>query len=30
MAIGALHYYEHTNPVFFAQARRTLERLLRA
>ena len=28
MAIGALHYYEHTNPVFFAQARRTLERLL--
>jgi aminoglycoside phosphotransferase (APT) family kinase protein len=30
MAIGALHYYEHTNPVFFAQARRTLERLLGA
>jgi len=28
MAIGALHYYEHTNPVFFTQARRTLERLL--
>jgi hypothetical protein len=30
MAIGALHYYEHANPVFFAQAGRTLERLLRA
>ena len=28
MAIGALHYYEHSNPVFFAQALRTLERLL--
>jgi aminoglycoside phosphotransferase (APT) family kinase protein len=28
MAIGALHYYEHTNPVFFAQALRTLQRLL--
>ena len=30
MAIGALHYYEHTNPVFFAQALRTLHRLLAA
>jgi len=28
MAIGALHYYEHTNPVFFTQASRTIERLL--
>ena len=28
MAIGALHYYEHTNPVFFGQAARTLQRLL--
>jgi aminoglycoside phosphotransferase (APT) family kinase protein len=28
MAIGGLHYYEHTNPIFFAMARRTLHRLL--
>ncbi|WP_040162169.1 phosphotransferase [Mobilicoccus massiliensis] len=28
MAIGGLHYYEHTNPVFFRTARRTLDRLL--
>lgn len=28
MAIGGVHYYEHTNPVFFRQAMRTLERLL--
>lgn len=28
MAIGAAHYYEHTNPVFFIQAVRTLQRLL--
>jgi hypothetical protein len=28
MAIGGAHYYEHTNPVFFQQAMRTLERLL--
>lgn len=28
MAIGGVHYYEHTNPVFFQQAMRTLERLL--
>ena len=28
MAIGGLHYYEHTNPVFFRQALQTLERLL--
>lgn len=28
MAIGALHYYERTNPVFFTQALRTLQRLL--
>jgi len=28
MAIGGLHYYEHTNPVFFSQALQTLERLL--
>lgn len=28
MAICGLHYYEHSNPVFFRQARRTLERLL--
>jgi aminoglycoside phosphotransferase (APT) family kinase protein len=29
MAIGGLHYYEHTNPVFFRTARRTLANLLR-
>ena len=28
MAIGAAHYYEHTNPVFFQQAMLTLHRLL--
>ncbi len=28
MAIGGLHYYEHTNPVFFRLARRTLRRLM--
>lgn len=28
MAIGGLHYYEHTNPVFFRQAERTLHKLL--
>lgn len=28
MAIGGVHYYEHTNPVFFRQAMRTLRRLL--
>lgn len=28
MAIGGLHYYEHTNPVFFRLALRTLERLV--
>jgi len=28
MAIGGLHYYEQSNPVFFRLARRTLERLL--
>lgn len=28
MAIGGLRYYEHTNPVFFGQAARTLQRLL--
>lgn len=28
MAIGGAHYYEHTNPVFYQQAMRTLERLL--
>lgn len=28
MAVGALHYDEHTNPVFAAQARGSLERLL--
>lgn len=28
MAIGGLHYYEHTNPVFFRMARRTLQRLI--
>ena len=28
MAIGGLHYYEHTNPVFFHQAAGTLRRLL--
>jgi len=28
MAIGGVHYYEKTNPVFFRQAMRTLERLL--
>ena len=28
MAIGGLHYYEHTNPVFSSQALQTLERLL--
>jgi aminoglycoside phosphotransferase (APT) family kinase protein len=30
MAIGGLHYYEHTNLVFFRLARRTLARLLAA
>ncbi|MFM9921223.1 phosphotransferase [Lacisediminihabitans sp. H27-G8] len=28
MAIGGLHYYEHTNPVFFNQALQTVQRLL--
>lgn len=28
MAIGGLHYYEHTNPVFHRLARRTLDRLV--
>lgn len=28
MAIGGLHYYEHTNPMFFRLARRTLDALL--
>lgn len=28
MAIGGLHYYEHSNPSFFQMARRTLDRLL--
>ncbi len=28
MAIGGLHHYEHTNPVFFRMARRTLQRLI--
>lgn len=28
MAVGGLHYYERTNPVFFRLARRTLERLV--
>lgn len=28
MAIGGLHYYEHTNPDFFRMARRTLQRLI--
>jgi aminoglycoside phosphotransferase (APT) family kinase protein len=28
MAIGGLHYYEHTNPVFKHQAAQTLKRLL--
>lgn len=28
MAIGGLHYYEHTNQTFFEMARRTLARLL--
>ena len=28
MAIGGLHYYEHSNPVFFRMARRTLRRLI--
>ena len=28
MAIGGAHYYEHSNPVFFQQAIRTLHRLL--
>lgn len=28
MAIGGLHYYEHTNPLFFRMARRTLQRLI--
>ena len=28
MAIGGLHYYEHTNPAFFRMARRTLQRLI--
>ena len=28
MAIGGLHYYEHTNPTFFSMARRTLRRLI--
>lgn len=28
MAIGGLHYYEHTNPLFFRIARRTLRRLM--
>ncbi|WP_380163424.1 phosphotransferase [Jannaschia sp. R86511] len=28
MAIGGLHYYEHTNPIFFRMARRTLRRLI--
>lgn len=28
MAIGGLHYYEHTNPIFFRMARRTLQRLI--
>ena len=27
MAIGGLHYYEHSNPTFFRQAGRTLDRL---
>ena len=27
MAIGGLHYYEHTNPLFFRLARHTLHRL---
>jgi aminoglycoside phosphotransferase (APT) family kinase protein len=28
MAIGGLHYYERTNPIFFRMARRTLQRLI--
>jgi hypothetical protein len=28
MAIGGAQYYEHSNPVFFRQAMRTLHRLL--
>lgn len=28
MAIGGLHYYEHTNPLFFRLARHTLHRLI--
>lgn len=28
MAIGGLHYYEDTNPIFFLMARRTLQRLI--
>ena len=28
MAIGGLHHDEHTNPVFFRMARRTLQRLI--
>lgn len=28
MSIGGLHYYEHTNPIFFRMARRTLQRLI--
>lgn len=28
MAIGGLHYYEHSNPIFFQLAERTLNRLL--
>ena len=28
MAVGGLHYYEHTNPGFFRMARRTLHRLV--
>lgn len=28
MAIGGLHYYEHTNGIFFRMARRTLQRLI--
>ena len=28
MAIGALHYYEHSNPPFWRQARLTLARLM--
>jgi aminoglycoside phosphotransferase (APT) family kinase protein len=30
MAIGGVHYYEQTNPVFFRLARRTLQRLIAA